>query len=125
MAKQFNYQKGKRGEEIARVFLEKKGYELVEMNYQNRMGEIDLIMIDGDSLVFVEVKLKVGDRFGSPEEMINKNKLWKIRRMAEAYLMFDLKIAKKYEKYRIDAVCIVLGEDKEVEKIRHYENIGT
>ncbi|MBU1129736.1 YraN family protein [Patescibacteria group bacterium] len=123
--KQFNYQKGKRGEEIARVFLEKKGYVMAEMNYQNRMGEIDLIMTDGDSLVFVEVKLKVGMRFGSPQDMINKKKLWKIRRMAEAYLMFELKIAKKYEKYRIDAVCIVLDESKEVEKITHYENIGT
>ena len=57
-------------------FLEKKGYELVEMNYRNRMGEIDLVMIDGDVLVFIEVKLTVGDRFGSPEEMINKNKLF-------------------------------------------------
>ena len=122
--KKFNYQKGKRGEEIARVFLKKKGYGLVEMNYQNRMGEIDLIMIDGETLVFVEVKLKIGDRFGSPEEMINKNKLWKVRRMAEAYLMFNFKMAKKYERHRIDAVCIVLDEDKTVEKIMHYENIG-
>ena len=46
------------------------------MNYENKIGEIDLIVVDKDFLVFVEVKLKVGDMFGTPEEMINKRKLF-------------------------------------------------
>jgi putative endonuclease len=123
MYKKENYNKGKNGEEIAKNFLSKKGFDLIEMNYENVIGEIDLIMTDKDWLVFVEVKLKIGDKFGSPEEMINKRKLSQIKRVAESYLVLENKIAKKYKKYRIDAVCIVLDENKEIKRITHYDNI--
>lgn len=123
MFKKENYNKGKNGEEMARDLLVKKGYELVEMNYENKIGEIDLIIVDKDFLVFVEVKLKIGDKFGTPEEMINKRKLYKIKRVAESYLVLEKRKVKKFEKYRIDAVCIVLNEDEIVERITHYENI--
>ena len=117
-----NYKKGREGEEIAREYLIKKGFRLIESNYSNKLGEIDLIMVDKDILIFVEVKLKVGDRFGTPEEMINNHKLSRIRRIAEGFLILET-IAKNYQKYRIDAVCIVLNEYKKVERINHYENI--
>lgn len=117
-----NYKKGREGEEIAREFLIKKGLRLIESNYSNKLGEIDLIMVDKDILIFVEVKLKVGDRFGTPEEMINKYKLSRIKRVAEGFLILE-KIVKSYQKYRIDAVCIVLDENKKVERINHYENV--
>jgi len=123
MFKKENYNKGKNGEEKAREFLLKKGFELIESNYENVIGEIDLIMIDKDWLVFVEVKLKIGDKFGSPEEMINKRKLSQIKRVAEGYLVLENKMAKKYKKYRIDAVCIVLNEDQTIQRITHYENV--
>jgi putative endonuclease len=117
-----NYKKGREGEEIAREYLIKKGFRLIESNYSNKLGEIDLIMVDKDILIFVEVKLKVGDRFGTPEEMINNHKLNRIRRIAEGFLILE-KIAKSYQRYRIDAVCIVLDENKNVERINHYENV--
>jgi len=123
MFKKENYNKGKNGEEMAREFLVKKGFELIEMNYENVIGEIDLIMTDKDWLVFVEVKLKIGDKFGSPEEMINKRKLSQIKRVAEGFLVLENKIAKKFKKYRIDAVCIVLNEDQSLERITHYPNV--
>jgi len=118
-----NYRKGREGEEIAREFLKEKGFRLIESNYSNVLGEIDLIMTDKDWLVFVEVKLKIGDKYGSPEEMINKNKLSKIKRVAESFLVLEKEVAKNFEKYRIDAVCIVLNEDKTVRTIKHYENL--
>jgi len=118
-----NYNKGKEGEEIARDFLIKKGFDLIESNYSNNLGEIDLIMSDKDWLVFVEVKLKIGDRYGHPEEMINKNKISQIRRVADLFLLLESPIANKYQKYRIDAVCVVLNEDKTVNRISYYENI--
>ncbi len=118
-----NYKKGREGEEIAREFLKGKGFRLIESNYSNVLGEIDLIMTDKDWLVFVEVKLKIGDKYGSPEEMINKNKLSKIKRVAESFLVLEKEVAKNFEKYRIDAVCIVLNEDKTVRTIKHYENL--
>lgn len=117
-----NYKKGKDGEEIAREYLIKKGFRLIESNYANKLGEIDIIMSDKDWLVFVEVKLKIGKKYGNPEEMIGKNKLRQIRRVAEGFLILE-KIAKKFFKYRIDAVCIVLNEDKTVERINYYENL--
>ncbi len=118
-----NYKKGREGEEIAREFLKEKGFRLIESNYSNVLGEIDIIMSDKDWLVFVEVKLKIGDKYGSPEEMINKNKLAKVRRVAESFLVLEKETAKNFEKYRIDAVCIVLNGDKTVESIKHYENL--
>lgn len=118
-----NYKKGKEGEEIAREFLMEKGFKLIESNYSNNLGEIDLIMSDKDWLVFVEVKLKVGDKYGSPEEMINKNKLLKVRRVAESFLVLESPRAKVFSKYRIDAVCIVLNEDKTVRRLKYYGNL--
>lgn len=115
--KQENYHKGKYGEKIAKEFLERKGFQWIESNFENKIGEIDLIMVDKDWLVFVEVKYKSDDRLGIPEEMINKNKIWQVKRTAESFLYEKKDIAKKFEKYRIDAVCI-LGEE-----IRHYQNI--
>lgn len=123
MYKKENYNKGKSGEEMAKDLLLQKGYKLVEMNYENKIGEIDLIMTDKDFLVFVEVKLKIGDKFGIPEDMIDKRKLWQIKKVSESYLVLENKKINKFKKYRIDAVCVVLNENKETERITHYENI--
>lgn len=110
-----NYKKGKEGEEIAKKFLEDKGMVWIESNYENKIGEIDLIFIDEKWLVFVEVKYKTNDRLGIPEEMISQNKINQIKRVAESYIYL---FHPKQEKFRIDAVCI-LGPD-----IKYYPNIG-
>ena len=115
--KERNYSKGREGENIAKEFLIKKGFVFIESNFENKIGEIDLIMAEREWLVFVEVKYKSDDRLGIPEEMIDKNKIWQVRRTAESFLYEEREIAKRFEKYRIDAVCI-LGEE-----IRHYRNI--
>jgi len=67
--------------------------------------------------VFVEVKYKSNDILGLPEEMVSPAKINQVRRVAEIYLMKNPMIRKKFEKYRIDAVCM-LGNN-----IRHYENL--
>jgi len=118
-----NYKKGKEGEEIAREFLIDNGFRLIESNYSNNLGEIDLVMSDKDWLVFVEVKLKIGDKYGTPEEMISKNKLSQIKRVSESFLILEFPISKNFLKYRIDAVCIVLNENKTIRSIKHYENL--
>ena len=116
-AKKENYHKGKYGENMAKEYLLKKGYVFIEANFENKIGEIDLIMSDHDWLVFIEVKYKSDDRLGIPEEMINKNKIWQVKRVAESYLVEKKRETKFFEKYRIDAVCI-LGDS-----IKHYENV--
>ncbi|MCX6726403.1 MAG: YraN family protein [Candidatus Shapirobacteria bacterium] len=115
--KEFNYRKGREGEEEARIFLENKGYELIEANFEIDIGEIDLIMSKDGWLVFVEVKYKSDDYMGLPEEMITPRKLAQVKRVAEIYLMKNPKMRRTFVKYRVDAVCI-LGSS-----LKHYENL--
>ncbi len=121
--KQFNYQTGKTGETIAADFLIQKGFKIIDKNFHTRFGEIDLIATYKGKLIFIEVKLKVGDRFGTPEEMINKAKIMQVKKTAQMYILKNPEIASKYPSYRVDAVCIVLNQDKSVERITHYENL--
>ena len=133
--KKLNYSKGKIGENIAAEFLAKKGFRIIAQNWQNKFGEIDLICLDCRGftrlpdgqvyqiLVFVEVKLKIGEEFGLPEEMIDPRKIFQIQRSAEMFLIDEPKLAKEYPQYRLDAVCIILDKNKEVQDIRHYENL--
>ncbi|MDO8486518.1 MAG: YraN family protein [Candidatus Staskawiczbacteria bacterium] len=110
---------GKIGEEIAKRFLEKQGYKIIEQNYKTKYAEIDLVARNKENLIFVEVRTKVGDKFGTPEETINKKKIKKLWGNAMAYSAF-----KRWKgPLRIDAVCIILKPDYNVERLNHYENI--
>jgi Holliday junction resolvase-like predicted endonuclease len=122
-AKTDNYLKGKIGEETALKLLRDKGYELITKNYKNNFGEIDLIMRKDRWLVFVEVKLKNENTKGVPEEMINNNKIGRIRRAAIWFLKENQSVAVLCQQYRIDAVCITIKMGGNL--IKHYENIGT
>jgi len=107
------------GEIIGKKYLQKKGYKIVEQNYKTKYVEIDLIVRDRRVLVFVEVRAKTGERFGTPEESINRKKINKLIKGAAAYTA-----EKGYTRgYRIDAVCIVLEGNKKIKRISHYQNI--
>ena len=77
---------GGRYEEMAAAFLEEKGYQILERNYRERSGEIDLIARDGRYLVFVEVKYRRDTGSGYPEEAVNARKQARIRHAAAYYL---------------------------------------
>lgn len=126
---------GKIGEDLARKYLEEKGYKILEQNYKTRFAEIDLVAEKSEGflgmakpkLVFVEVRTKVGEQFGSPEDTINKAKLWKVLQNSKSYMSF-----KKWDgACRIDAICIVLNPlrlgsgqaDFSVKRLTHHENI--
>ena len=66
--KKHNLETGKIGEEIAKDYLEKKGYKIIEQNYKTKYGETDIIANCGKELVFVEVRTKIGENFGTPED---------------------------------------------------------
>lgn len=121
--KQFNYQKGKTGEELAKDYLSKKGFKIIASNFYIRFGEIDLIMVDRGVLVFIEVKVKVGVNFGLPEEMITNKKLAQMKNMANIFVQKNQALAQKHPCWRLDAVCLVLNKNQEIEKINHYENL--
>jgi putative endonuclease len=117
--KKYNREKGTSGEEMAASYLTKKGYKILEKNFSTKFGEIDLVCRDHDNLVFVEVKLKVGDRFGKPEDMINKHKIWQVSRMGELYIMKN----KINMPVRVDMVAVVIDREGNLERIDHYENM--
>lgn len=94
---------GDSGEDLAVGYLEADGYRIVERNFRCQLGEVDIVALDGDVLVFVEVKKKSTDRFGSPGEMITRSKIEKIRRTAE-YYMLEKRLGGA--SWRIDAVLI-------------------
>lgn len=121
--KDLNYQKGKKGEEIAKNYLIRKGYQILKENFRTRLGEIDIIAHKRETLIFTEVKLKIGEDKGTPEEMINLKKINKIQQIAEIFLQNYPEIAEKFSFYRIDTICIVLNSDKSIKRINHWKNI--
>lgn len=117
MSKQQNKTTGRYGEDLAVKFLEDKGYRVVERNFGNKWGEIDIICQAHDTLVFVEVKTKKGELFGSPEQMVGLYKLQQIQKTASLYRpSHDVPV-------RIDVVAIVLSRDDIPIRITHYEAV--
>ena len=74
-------------EKIAQNYVKSLGYKILETNFSNKIGEIDIIAQDKDYLVFIEVKSRASEKFGRPSEAVNYAKQTKIRRVAESYLI--------------------------------------
>jgi putative endonuclease len=77
---------GRLGEEKAGEFLRRAGFKKVVSNYRCRLGEIDLVAMEGETLVFVEVKSKTGTFHGRPEEMITSAKRRRLTMLARFFL---------------------------------------
>lgn len=79
--------RGDFGELFAQRHLEKLGYRLIERGYTTRFGEIDLIMLDGDFVVFVEVKTRKNADFGEAREFVSAAKQKRCRTTAQIWLL--------------------------------------
>lgn len=112
---------GKLGEDIATKFLQEKDYRVIERNFSKRYGEIDIIAIDKDTLVFVEVKTRRSSEFGSPLEAITP---WKLRSVIKTAEFYKLTHKNLPDLMRIDAVGIKLNDDEEVKDIELVKNIS-
>ncbi len=108
---------GKEGERAAEIYLKKKGYRIVERNYRCAVGELDLIALDGKVIVFVEVKTRSGDRFGSPLESVPR---YKQRKMIQTALFFMSQHRLHERQARFDVVGISRGGKKPL--IQHIQN---
>ena len=107
--------KGSEGELAAKVFLEDKGYTILEMNWRYKKYEVDLLASLGNELIVVEVKLRTTNQFGEPEQFVTKQKELFLIAAAEAYLKKNT----SYESTRFDIISILdLPTGK---KIRHLE----
>lgn len=78
--------KGKMGEKLAELYLEKQGYKIVARNVRSPFGEIDLIASMSKTLCFVEVKLRTGNAFGMPGEAVGWKKQKRLKQTALWYL---------------------------------------
>lgn len=77
---------GTEGERAAEKYLRRQRYVIVQRNYRCRAGEVDLVALDGDTVVFVEVKTRTQPGFGSPLEAVDPRKQRQIQRAAQYYL---------------------------------------
>jgi putative endonuclease len=77
---------GREGEAEAAEFLKSSGYKILIRNYKNKLGEIDIIAKDADTVCFIEVKSRAGEKFGLPEEAVNKFKQNQISKVALVFL---------------------------------------
>jgi putative endonuclease len=100
-----NRASGDLGEEIARRYLSRKGYEIVESNYRTRREELDLISRFRDTLVIVEVKLRRGTAYGTSLEAVTPRKQQAIRHMTEEYLA---ERAPEFQALRFDVISILI-----------------
>ncbi len=100
---------GDAGEKLAQKHLKKNKYKIIETNYRNKIGEIDIIAFDKKSkeLVFVEVKAKSTDEFGLPREMVDERKQNKIQKVATVYLMEKNALESNF---RFDVIEILNGK---------------
>ena len=118
------------GEKIARKYLEKKGYQILDRNYSSKFvsgpqrGEIDIVAKKSDIISFVEVKTleDSGEPFAiSPEEKFNLAKKRKIIKMAEGWLM-EKKIPFD-SKWQIDVISIKINLENKKAKILYFPNV--
>lgn len=77
---------GRTGEDLAAKHLTEQGYVILERNYAAPQGELDLIALDGDTLVFVEVKTRSSNAFGAPELAVDRRKQERMVKAALGYL---------------------------------------
>jgi putative endonuclease len=103
---------GELGEKRALDYLSEHKLTLVQKNYRCLFGEIDLIMRDQDCLVFVEVKRRKHNRYGSPLEMVSVKKQEKLRRTAQHYIN-QHKLSQQQQAMRFDVIGIVADATRE------------
>jgi putative endonuclease len=96
---------GKLGEDLAISYLEKKGYQIKERNFRVRAGEVDIVAVDHDVLVFVEVKARSGAGFGTPAEAVT---LRKQQQIAKAALFYINKHDLHTSEARFDVVSVLV-----------------
>lgn len=108
---------GRRGERAAEKYLRRSGYRIVARNFRAAGAEIDIVAMDGETLVFVEVKTRRNREAGAPEEAVDERKQTRMRRAAEAF-------ARRYRadevEMRFDIVAIdASGRRLEIELLRN------
>ncbi len=116
-----NQMLGRIAEEKVEEILRDKGYEILERNYHSPYGEIDIIAQDGEDTVFVEVKSRTSNRFGSPWEAITEGKKQHIIQTALYYLS-EKELKDKNCRFDVAAVFFIKAKEGIKNKVQLLEN---
>jgi putative endonuclease len=111
---------GQQGEQLAASFLADAGLTVLERNWRCKQGEIDIVAVDGRTLVICEVKTRSGLRFGAPIEAITRQKAWRLRKLAVLWVNAHGLI---FDQIRIDAVGVLRQASGEF-TIEHVPGVG-
>ncbi len=111
---------GRRGESIASVYLEHKGYAILDRNWRTPYGEIDLIASKDEVVAFIEVKTRSSASLGPPEISITRKKSEHMVHAAEYYIQQH---PDQDGDWRIDLISIILLADSPQPMIDHFENV--
>ena len=115
--KTLNKLTGNLGEKLAAEYLENLGYKILERNWRySNIGEIDIIALDKNTLVFVEVKTRKSLNFGHPFEAIDEKKYNQVKLIAKAYI---LQSKNKYKTCRIDGISVILSASPKIDHIKN------
>ena len=110
---------GDSGENLAAEYLRGIGFKILERQHSSRIGELDLIARDDDTIVFVEVKTRKSTMAGLPVEAVTPQKQLQITRAALVYLKQNGLLECRT---RFDVVAILLPDDSDKPQITHYRN---
>jgi putative endonuclease len=108
---------GRRGEDEAVRYLERRGLVVLSRNWRCRDGELDVVATDATRLVVCEVKTRSGTRFGEPAEAVTNRKAARIRRVTQAWLAAH-KV--RWCEIRFDVVAVLMEPGRPA-TLRHYE----
>ncbi len=118
-----NQKVGQFGEKLAREYLVKYGYKIINTNTKVSYKEIDIVATKNKELVFVEVKTRTSYRFGGADEAVFIKKTNSLKQAAGIYLrQMDKKI--KYNDIRLDLIAININKADKIAKIKHYKDIA-
>lgn len=110
--------RGSRFESLAESYLKRKGLRVIERNFRFGHKEIDIIALDGKTVVFVEVKGRTSRDFGLPGESVTVAKMRRIIKAAEAYLA-RRKMTNR--PCRFDVICVTLDDNRDA-RLEHIKN---
>lgn len=115
-----NQNLGKLGENQAVNFLKKQGFKILEQNFKKKHGDIDIVALDGNTLVFIEVKTRYSKSFGAPVEAISP---WKVQALVKSAYLYKLLHPDYPQDMRIDVVSVDYSNNRSTPEIELIKNI--
>ena len=112
---------GSAGEAFVAGRLERSGYRILDRNWRVRGGELDLVTLDGETLVFVEVKVRSGGSYTAADDSLDWRQLNRLMVAAERYIQLH---EEHYDRvWRVDLVAVTLSSAGTVLRCNHYQNL--